>query len=151
MFNLNLPLSSTANPKILLTIIFKRKFGRSFKNLYKALYKFLKLLPNFLLKIIVNSIFGLAVDDKGRFKLNTPNPEYNLSDMAQDAAALLEVLNIKKAHIIGASMGGMITQILALDHPEKVLTITPIMTSPGVQNDSLSGQIKNHFAPLEKS
>ena len=61
-----------------------------------ALNKFLKLLPNFLLKIIVNSIFGLAVDDKGRFKLNTPNPEYNLSDMAQDAVALLEVLNIKK-------------------------------------------------------
>ena len=39
--------------------------------------------------------------------------------MAKDAVALLEVLNIKKAHIIGASMGGMITQIIALDHPEK--------------------------------
>ena len=62
-----------------------------------TLNKFLKLLPNFLLKIIVNSIFGLAVDDKGRFKFNNPNPEYNLSDMAQDAVALLEVLNIKKA------------------------------------------------------
>ena len=116
-----------------------------------ALNKFLKLLPNFLLKIIVNSIFGLAVDDKGRFKLNTPNPEYNLSDMAQDAVALLEVLNIKKAHIIGASMGGMITQILALDHPEKVLTITPIMTSPGVQNDSLSGPTEELLEAYKKS
>ena len=116
-----------------------------------ALNKFLKLLPNFLLKIIVNSIFGLAVDDKGRFKLNTPNPEYNLSDMAKDAVALLEVLNIKKAHIIGASMGGMITQILALDHPEKVLTITPIMTSPGVQNDSLSGPTEELLEAYKKS
>ena len=116
-----------------------------------ALNKFLKLLPNFLLKIIVNSIFGLAVDDKGRFKFNNPNPEYNLSDMAQDAVALLEVLNIKKAHIIGASMGGMITQILALDHPEKVLTITPIMTSPGVQNDSLSGPTEELLEAYKKS
>ena len=62
-----------------------------------AFNKFLKLLPNFLLRIIVNSIFGLAVDDKGKFKFNNPNPEYTLSDMAKDAVALLEVLNIKKA------------------------------------------------------
>ena len=116
-----------------------------------TLNKFLKLLPNFLLKIIVNSIFGLAVDDKGRFNFNNPNPEYNLSDMAQDAVALLEVLNIKKAHIIGASMGGMITQILALDHPEKVLTIAPIMTSPGVQNDSLSGPTEELLEAYKKS
>ena len=116
-----------------------------------AFNKFLKLLPNFLLRIIVNSIFGLAVDDKGKFKFNNPNPEYTLSDMAKDAVALLEILNIKKAHIIGASMGGMITQILALDHPDKVLTITPIMTSPGMQNDSLSGPTEELLEAYKKS
>ena len=116
-----------------------------------ALNKFLKLLPNFLLRIIVNGIFGLAVDDKGKFKFNNPNPEYTLSDMAKDAVALLEILDIKKAHIIGASMGGMITQILALDHPDKVLTITPIMTSPGMQNDSLSGPTEELLEAYKKS
>ena len=48
-------------------------------------------------------------------------------------------------------MGGMITQILALDHPEKVLTITPIMTSPGMQNDSLSGPTEELLEAYKKS
>jgi pimeloyl-ACP methyl ester carboxylesterase len=96
-----------------------------------AFNKFLKILPNFLLKMIVNSIFGLAVDEKGRFKFSESTPtQYDLLDMAKDAVSLMDVLKIEKAHIIGASMGGMITQIIALDYPERVLSITPIMTSP---------------------
>ena len=114
--------------------------------------KFIKILPNFLLKMIVNSIFGLAVDDKGRFKFSESTPtQYNLLDMAQDAVSLMDVLKIKKAHIIGASMGGMITQIIALDYPERVLSITPIMTSPGIQNESLSGPTKELLEAMKKS
>ena len=48
-------------------------------------------------------------------------------------------------------MGGMITQIIALDYPERVLSITPIMTSPGVQNDSLSGPTKELLDAMKKS
>ena len=114
--------------------------------------KFIKILPNFLLKMIVNSIFGLAVDDKGRFKFSESTPtQYNLLDMAQDAVSLMDVLKIKKAHIIGASMGGMITQIIALDYPERVLSITPIMTSPGIQNESLSGPTEELLEAMKKS
>ena len=117
-----------------------------------AFNKFLKILPNFLLKMIVNSIFGLAVDEKGRFKFSESTPKkYDLSDMAKDAVALMDVLKIKKAHIIGASMGGMITQIIALDYPERVLSITPIMTSPGVQNESLSGPTEELLESMKKS
>jgi len=117
-----------------------------------AFNKFLKILPNFLLKMIVNSIFGLAVDEKGRFKFSESTPtKYDLSDMAKDAVSLMDVLKIEKAHIIGASMGGMITQIIALDYPERVLSITPIMTSPGVQNDSLSGPTKELLEAMKKS
>ena len=117
-----------------------------------AFNKFLKILPNFLLKMIVNSIFGLAVDEKGRFKFSESTPtQYDLSDMARDAVSLMDVLKIEKAHIIGASMGGMITQIIALDYPERVLSITPIMTSPGVQNDSLSGPTKELLEAMKKS
>ena len=114
--------------------------------------KFLKILPNFLLRMIVNSIFGLAVDDEGRFKFSesTPN-QYNLIDMAKDAVSLMDALKIEKAHIVGASMGGMITQIIALDYPERVLSITPIMTSPGVQNESLSGPTKELLEAMKKS
>jgi pimeloyl-ACP methyl ester carboxylesterase len=117
-----------------------------------AFNKFLKILPNFLLKMIVNSIFGLAVDEKGRFKFSESTPtQYDLLDMAKDAVSLMDVLKIEKAHIIGASMGGMITQIIALDYPERVLSITPIMTSPGVQNDSLSGPTKELLDAMKKS
>jgi len=114
--------------------------------------KFLKFLPSSLLKLIVNSIFGLAVDIDGKFKFSESSKvEYDLSDMAKDAVSLLDALNIEKAHIIGASMGGMITQIIALDYPERVLSITPIMTSPGIQNESLSGPTEELLGAMKKS
>jgi pimeloyl-ACP methyl ester carboxylesterase len=56
---------------------------------------------------------------------------YTVSDMAKDGAALLDALGIDKAHIVGASMGGMIVQLMAANHPEKVLSMTSIMSSSG--------------------
>ena len=114
--------------------------------------KFLKILPTFILKMIVNSIFGLAVDEKGKFKFSeSASIQYDLSDMAKDAVSLMDALKIEKAHVIGASMGGMITQIIALDYPERVLSITPIMTTPGIQNDSLSGPTEEFLEAMKKS
>ena len=114
--------------------------------------KFLKFLPSFLLKLIVNSIFGLAVDEEGKFKFSKASKvQYDLSDMAKDAISLMDILKIEKAHIIGASMGGMITQIIALDYPERVLSITPIMTTPGIQNKSLSGPTNELLEAMKKS
>ncbi|NRD89990.1 hypothetical protein C8024_11770 [Sphingopyxis sp. BSNA05] len=54
---------------------------------------------------------------------------YNLSDMANDAVGVLDALKIDKAHIVGASMGGMIGQLIAADHADRVLSFTPIMSS----------------------
>ncbi len=56
---------------------------------------------------------------------------YTLTDMAKDGAALLDTLGIEKAHIVGASMGGMIVQLMAANHPEKVLSMTSLMSSSG--------------------
>jgi pimeloyl-ACP methyl ester carboxylesterase len=56
---------------------------------------------------------------------------YTLEDMADDAVSLLDHLNIEKAHICGASMGGMIVQIIAYRHPTRVLTLTSIMSTTG--------------------
>jgi pimeloyl-ACP methyl ester carboxylesterase len=56
---------------------------------------------------------------------------YTLYDMAADAVGLLDALGIKKAHIAGASMGGMIAQIVATDYPERVLSLTSMMASDG--------------------
>lgn len=54
---------------------------------------------------------------------------YTLEDMAADAVGVLDALEIDKAHVLGASMGGMISQIVAADYPERVLSLTPVMTS----------------------
>jgi len=56
---------------------------------------------------------------------------YTLDDMADDAVGLLDVLGIKKAHICGASMGGMIAQVVAYRHPKRVLSLTSIMSTTG--------------------
>ena len=59
------------------------------------------------------------------------SPAYNLSDMAADAAGLLDQLEIDAAHVVGASMGGMIAQMLAAEHPERVLSLVSIMSNTG--------------------
>lgn len=56
---------------------------------------------------------------------------YLLADMAKDTIGLIDVLGIGKAHLVGASMGGMIAQTLAIRHPDRVKTLTSIMSSTG--------------------
>jgi pimeloyl-ACP methyl ester carboxylesterase len=60
-----------------------------------------------------------------------PEVPYTLSDMAADAAGVLDHLNIEKAHIIGASMGGMIAQTFALEHPQRTQSLVSIMSVTG--------------------
>ncbi len=56
---------------------------------------------------------------------------YTLADMADDTAELIRALGHERAHVVGASMGGMITQTLAIRHPDRLLTMTSIMSHPG--------------------
>lgn len=56
---------------------------------------------------------------------------YTLTDMANDGIGLLDALGIDKAHVVGASMGGMIVQLMAVHHPERLMTMTSIMSTTG--------------------
>jgi pimeloyl-ACP methyl ester carboxylesterase len=56
---------------------------------------------------------------------------YKLTDMANDAVGLLDHLGIERAHIVGASMGGMIAQAMAVEQPQRVLSMTSIMSTTG--------------------
>ena len=92
--------------------------------------------------------FCRAIADGGRFVIRFDNRDcglsskfdgataassapYTLSDMSDDAFALLSALNVETAHIVGASMGGMIAQVMAIEHPERVLSLTSIMSTTG--------------------
>ena len=86
--------------------------------------------------------------DAGRSsRATTPHPDkfqqimrkalegaYCLTNMAEDTALLLEHLNVKQAHIVGMSMGGMIAQTLAIHHPDKVASLTSIFSTTGKRN-----------------
>ncbi|AYF90616.1 alpha/beta hydrolase [Pseudomonas sp. DY-1] len=69
-----------------------------------------------------------------RYRLGLPvSAPYGLRDMARDSLHLLDALHIRQAHVLGASMGGMIAQHLADLAPQRVLSLTLIMTSSGAQ------------------
>lgn len=70
---------------------------------------------------------------------------YLLSNMAADAVSVLDDLDILKAHIVGASMGGMIAQTIAIEHPERVRSLTSIMSTTG---DPDVGQPNPEILPL---
>ena len=72
-----------------------------------------------------------APDVLAAFTGDMSSASYTLDDMADDTAGLLDVLGIGSAHVVGASMGGMIAQTLAIRHPLKVHTLTSIMSTTG--------------------
>jgi len=79
---------------------------------------------------------GVAVNTDEVIKaalLEEPIPPvpYTLSDMAGDAAKLLDHLGIDKAHVLGASMGGMIAQTFAIEHPHRTASLISVMSTPG--------------------
>lgn len=69
------------------------------------------------------------------------HPPYQLEDMMQDIIALLDALNLAAVNVIGASMGGMIAQLMAIHHPLRVKTLTSIMSTTGYK--TLPGIEKN--------
>lgn len=60
-----------------------------------------------------------------------PDIPYTLNDMSDDTIGLLDALGIKKVHVVGRSMGGMIAQLVASRYPERVLSLTSIMSTTG--------------------
>jgi pimeloyl-ACP methyl ester carboxylesterase len=72
-----------------------------------------------------------APDLAAIFRGDTASASYTLSDMAGDTVGLLDALGLDSAHLVGASMGGMIAQTVAIEHPQRVRSLTSIMSTTG--------------------
>jgi pimeloyl-ACP methyl ester carboxylesterase len=87
--------------------------------------------------------------DTGRSVTYPPGaPGYTGDDLVADAAGILDALGVTSAHVVGMSMGGGIAQRLALDSPDRVLSLTLLSTSPGSGPDlpPMSDELRAHFA-----
>jgi len=80
---------------------------------------------------------GTGLSDWGE-DWDEENP-YSLTDMAADGIAVLDQLNVEKAHVIGVSLGGMIAQETALAFPERIISLTSMLSSANMADDSLPG------------
>jgi len=78
-----------------------------------------------------STILDAPPPDLQRVAAGEADAPYLLDQMAEDAVGLLDALGIDRAHVVGASLGGMIAQRLAIDHPERVLTLASIMSTTG--------------------
>ena len=74
----------------------------------------------------------VAFDNRGVGRTDKPDSPYSIEMMAEDTVGLLDVLGIKKVHLLGISMGGRIALALTLRHPERVKTLMLVSTGPRV-------------------
>lgn len=72
-----------------------------------------------------------------------PEVAYTLSDMAADAFAVLDAIGVDAAHVMGLSMGGMIVQTMAIERPERVLSLTSVMSTTGEQGVGMASPEAN--------
>jgi pimeloyl-ACP methyl ester carboxylesterase len=72
-----------------------------------------------------------GVPDIGEIARGEVNPAYTLREMADDVVGVMDALGIEKAHVLGISMGGMIVQVLAASHGDRLLSMISVMSSSG--------------------
>lgn len=82
-------------------------------------------------KLVARGYRAIRFDNRDTGLSTWPSEPYTLKDMANDAVAVLDAAGVKQAHVAGVSMGGMIVQRMALDHPDRVRSMTSIMSTTG--------------------
>jgi pimeloyl-ACP methyl ester carboxylesterase len=84
--------------------------------------------------LVAKGYRAIRFDNRDVGLSSRPAEKYTLADMANDGIAVLDAAGVQQAHIAGVSMGGMIVQRMALDHRDRVLSMTSIMSTTGAQD-----------------
>ena len=94
--------------------------------------------PEFCGRLVAGGRHVIRFDnrDVGLSQWFANDESYTLHDMADDTVGLMDALRIDRAHLVGASLGGMIGQVVTIRHPERVLTLTSMLSSPSTSSDS---------------
>jgi pimeloyl-ACP methyl ester carboxylesterase len=93
----------------------------------------------------------IAFDNRGAGRSSAPDEPYSIPQMAADAVALLDALDVPQAHIFGISMGGMIAQELALRHSERVGALVLGCTSPGSSRAAGYAQLQSDIVTFQRT
>jgi pimeloyl-ACP methyl ester carboxylesterase len=92
----------------------------------------------FCARLVAKGYRAIRFDNRDTGLSSWPSEAYTLADMASDGMAVLDAAGAPRAHVAGVSMGGMIVQRMAIDHPDRVLSMTSIMSAPGAQGTLMS-------------
>lgn len=105
--------------------------------------------PLYFVKPLVDSGYHVIRFDNRSTGLSTwTEGDFSLEDMKDDALAVMDELNVDKAHVFGMSMGGMIGQLMAVQHPEKVESLTSFMASAYIDDPELPSVSKSAYFSL---
>ena len=88
--------------------------------------------------LVARGYHAIRMDNRDTGLSSWPKGAYTLADMGDDLMAVLDAADVRRAHLAGVSMGGMVVQRAAIDHPERVLSLTSIMSAPGAQGTLMS-------------
>ena len=98
---------------------------------------------------VIEAAILMQMGETASRQIEFPQVAYTLSSMAADAAGLLDHLGIERAHILGVSMGAMIAQTFAIEHPQRTLSLTSVMSQTGEfeYGQSMPEAMETLFAP----